>query len=914
MDKERWAHWSPVLDELLEASTRTRARRVEALRAEDGAEELEALLAGLAQVDAGFLETPAPLAAVGVEGQVVGAYRLEQLIGEGGMGVVWRARRADGRFDGHVAIKFVRLSSTTPSGLERFAREGRILARLSHPNIARLLDAGVDEHRQPYLVLEYVDGQPLDRHCDTLGLDLQRRLALFEDVLAAVAHAHTRLILHRDIKPGNILVDSSGTAKLLDFGIAKLLGADDDAAAPAEATRAGAQLFTPAYAAPEQVQGRTVSTATDVYALGVLLYRLLGGGPPTGSAEDASSPLDALRAVTDVEPRRLSDAVLARAPGRGPERAAALRLARRLRGDLDNIVAKALRKVSAERYANAAEFADDLRRHLQDEPVRARGETATYLASKFVRRHRLGLAATTAVAGALAFAAVSSAWQARRLQQQQQRAEGLIEFMLGDLRKKLQPVGRLDVLDGIGAEVLAYYDRADAGDKTTADDLGRRARALHLVGEIHEKRGHPEEAAAAFQEAARTTRMLLDRAPSDGQRVFDHAQSVFWVGNIARRLGRTVDAEAAMKDYLALAHRLVALDPTRTDWRMEVAYASGALGVLQLEARRPDDALRSLRIARGVQDDLAPARPELFLELARTWGWIFEAQLARDDLDAAMSALDEKRLALERIPHAADDRIAQEQQAMVLAAVGSLERLRGRIELARAARAESLRRYEALVALDPSHMVWLANLSAVRIGMAETLADLGDAVGALALLRQADTELGRARAGTAAETPRQRYLRGRSLLVHARIVHGPALAPAIAELRGFLASAAATPVAGSGVDMDQAQLGMLLRQALAAALARAGQASDAHAEWSALLRELASLAPPQPAQMQVVQAQALRGLGHSDEAARIVARVLQQTACRSPELLELQTAMVRDRQRPSPSRPKESSHERPAHL
>ena len=887
MDKQDWQRLSPLLDELLDASESARARRLKELRDADdaAAEDLHKLLAGLADVDAGFLEQPAPLPFAGAEGELVGAYRLECLLGQGGMGVVWLASRADGRFEGLVAIKFVNLALMSPGGVERFAREGRILARLSHPNIARLIDAGVDAHRRPYLLLEYVDGQPIDRHCERRELDVRARLALFLEVLVAVAHAHTRLILHRDVKPGNILVDAAGGVKLLDFGIAKLLDADEIGEASLR-TEAGEHAFTPAYAAPEQVLGQRASTATDVYALGVLLYELLGGGHPTKGAATSASPLAALRAVAEATPRKLSDAILAGAPTTGADRAPMLRRVRAVRGDLDNIVAKALRKAPAERYANAAEFAADIRRHLRDEPVIARPETMPYIAAKFVRRHRLGVTMATLVALSLAFAAVYSAWQARRVERQRQRAETLVEFMLGDLRKKLQPVGRLDALDGVGAEVLAYYDTPDQAAQADADSLGRRARALHLIGEIREKRGHLDEARAAFEEAARTTRTLLDRAPTDASRLFDHAQSAFWLGHIERALGRGDRAAAALQDYLALARRLVALDPARAEWQMEVAYASEGLGVVQLEQGHPEEALRSLAVARDVQQALEPAHPDQRIELARTYGWISDAQLTRADLGAALQAQRDKLAVLDRVPQGSDDRQVQENRAIVLAAIGALERMVGDLASARASLEDASRRYEALVALDPTNMQWLINLGIVRVRHAELLFELGDRRQASELLSVADGELQRSQAGAKGESPRHLAFAARAQLVHARLADGAALGRAIAETQASLEHIGDFSLAGHPPDNEQRQITAELEQQLAAMLARAGRPTDAHRKWEQVLREtqgdVASLTLP----MQVARAQALHGLDRREDAEVLVRRLLQ-SACRLPELTRL---------------------------
>src|SRR5262245_18238232 len=293
-------------------------------------------------------------------GLIVGAYRLISLIGQGGMGSVWLAERSDGRFEGRAAVKLLNIALVGRAGEERFRREGNFLAKVTHPHIARLTDAGVSPTGQPYLVLEYVEGgQSIDRYCDEHTLGIDARLHLFLDVLEAVAHAHANLIVHRDIKPANVLVSVDGQVKLLDFGIAKLLDPDDhwggSRAAEVSLTRDAGPVLTPDFAAPEQLAHGQVTTATDVYALGVLLYILLTGQHPVGAA--LKSPVTLIRAIDEEEPRRMSDAVA----GRNDTADALTRhaahcdttvgkLRRTLRGDLDTIVAKALKKDAQERY------------------------------------------------------------------------------------------------------------------------------------------------------------------------------------------------------------------------------------------------------------------------------------------------------------------------------------------------------------------------------------------------------------------------------------------------------------------------------------------------------------------------------------------------------------------------------------
>jgi serine/threonine-protein kinase len=470
---QRWSALSPLLDELLELDAERRAARLAQCRAGDPrlADEAEQLLAlqDLPDNDT-FLEggvalpDAAAAPAASLAGQRMGAYSLVEPIGAGGMGSVWRARRSDGRFEGDVAVKLLNLALVAKGGAERFAREGQVLARLSHPNIAHLIDAGVADGGQPYLVLEHVDGEPIDRWCEQRALPIDARIRLLLDVLAAVEHAHGRLVLHRDLKPGNILVTPEGRIKLLDFGIAKLLGDTDAAAAPTELTQLAGRAFTPEFAAPEQIQGAEVTTATDVYALGVLMYVLLAGTHPTSKPTD--TPVDRLRSVVETEPQRLSEA----AGGSDSQRAA-------LRGDLDNIAAKALKKLPAERYASAAAFADDLRRYLADQPVAARPDTWRYRAGKFVRRHRWGVAASSFVAASLVAGIAGTTWQAIEARHERDRA--LFEVKRANARANLmdmvlqatgdadKPVTQREILD----RSVVLIDKQFAGDPQLAVDL-----------------------------------------------------------------------------------------------------------------------------------------------------------------------------------------------------------------------------------------------------------------------------------------------------------------------------------------------------------------------------------------------------------------------------------------------------------
>jgi serine/threonine-protein kinase len=448
------------------------AGRLERLLADEQVQDRDDLLGGSGL--AGVMDGAPSLA-----GLTVGAYTLERSLGQGGMGTVWLARRSDGRFEGRVAVKLLNLALSDAVGRERFQREGTLLARLTHPNIARLIDAGLTPAGQPYLVLEHIEGRRIDHYCDEERLTPARRIELLLQVLGAVAHAHANLIVHRDLKPSNILVTADGTVKLLDFGIAKLLESETGAAERSALTDVGGLALTPEYAAPEQVSNRPVTTATDVYALGVLLYLLLAGRHPTG--EGCRSASEHLRAVTENEPPRLSTAVGSREPTASRQALAAARstgadrLRRLYAGDLDNILAKALKKNPAERYATVRELADDLQRYLRREPVMARGDGLGYRAARFVSRHRTTVAAGALTALALVTATVISIRQSQESRRQRdaalhesRHAAAQLEFqnlMLTDLGSSR--VTMRDVLDH--GQVLLQQEYG--GDPATAVEI-----------------------------------------------------------------------------------------------------------------------------------------------------------------------------------------------------------------------------------------------------------------------------------------------------------------------------------------------------------------------------------------------------------------------------------------------------------
>jgi len=606
LDPDSWDALSPLLDAALDLDPTARAAWLEELerRQPDLAARLKQILAGEARADAdGFLQ-PAQSAGTDLlaspEARILGPWQLDRPIGHGGMGTVWLARRRDGRFEGTAAIKFLTFALGGAAGQARFRAEGSLLARLTHPNIARLLDAGVSGSGQPYLVLEHVDGSAIDAWGDERHLDVPARLALFQQVLSAVAHAHANLIVHRDLKPSNILVTHGGTVKLLDFGIAKLLDQ-----APDDSTVTRDRFLTLDAAAPEQIRGEAVSTATDIYALGILLYRLLAGRHPTN--EDCPTPAARARAIVEVEPAPLSRAVKVD------------RLRKLFAGDLDNIVAKALEKDPARRYQTVAAFAEDLTRYVNHLPISARRPTWTYRTGKFIRRNRAAVLGGVVVWLALIGAAVITALQARaaRVQRdvaryQTERANAQVEFqklLLSEVGDRPMTMGEL--LDR-GRSLLLHQSGGDPrflpsllvdlsglygqiGDRrvrdtllNTADSIARALGVPALMAQVQCDRVTQLRTQGKYSEALAVlaaTDSLLARA----------ADPIVTVGCLEARGG--LDVEMGHDDQAAAAFRSALAIKERLGQTRDAPYFDG-LGAA-LEGGHPREALSVF--ARAIQ-------------------------------------------------------------------------------------------------------------------------------------------------------------------------------------------------------------------------------------------------------------------------------------------------------------------------
>ena len=564
----------------------------------DVAADLEALLEEHRALSAeGFLDEGARLlqGPAALEGASVGAYTLVKSLGHGGMGSVWLAARNDGRYEGQAAVKLLNAELIGRTGGERFKREGTILARLTHPHIARLIDAGVSSVGQPYLVLEHVDGRHIDQHCDEHALAIDARIRLFLDVLSAVAHAHANLIVHRDLKPSNVLVTGDGQVKLLDFGIAKLLEDDLPHHDPTLTREAGAGL-TPKFAAPEQLSGGPITTATDVYALGVLLYGMLSGHDPVGAG--ARSAAELVKAIVDTEPRRMSAAVVDGGddPARIALRAAARastpdRLRRSLQGDLDTIVAKALKKKPDERYASVAEFADDLRHFMNHQPINARPDTLAYRTAKFARRHRRTLfaagAALVLVAGTIAFYTVKLAAERDRAARQAEKASKVSELLV-QLLDGADPYRTPDAQEPTVRRLL------DKGAERIARDLKGQpdvqAEVLTVIGRVYQRLGLYDKALPLLEQALALGRRAV------GPEHVSIAQSLNELGVLHREHGDLAAAQPLLEESLAMRRRL--LGPVDKDVAVTLVEISRVLRDRGLDAPAEPLVRESLAIRR----------------------------------------------------------------------------------------------------------------------------------------------------------------------------------------------------------------------------------------------------------------------------------------------------------------------------
>jgi tetratricopeptide (TPR) repeat protein len=568
-------------------------------------------------------------------GRRLGAWRITGVLGRGGMGAVFAAERDDGAFRQRAALKLIRAHLDTDHVRRRFVEERQILAHLNHPNIARLLDGGESEDGVPFLVMEAVEGVPITDYCNRRNASIEERLRLFTTVCHAVHFAHTQLVVHRDLKPGNILVGADGTVKLLDFGIAKLLAPG----ASALLTRDGELALTPDYASPEQVRGEPVATSSDIYSLGAVLYELLTGTAP--HAFGAYTLPEFIRVICETETPL-------------PSAQATARIARALRGDLDNIVLTAMRKDPSRRYASVEQFAEDVERYLAGRPVLARGDAWSYRASKFIRRNRAAVAAAVLVALSLIAGIVGTVWQARRAERRFQQVRGLANSFLFEFHDEIRDLpGATRAREMVVRTALQYLDNLSEEARNDAQLQMELAAAYEKVGDVlgnprNSNLGRTEEALASYSKS------LALRESASGASIDDAAEArailqshlkladVLTAGGksdlsqphvdraaaLASRFGEPIDRIDVLTRRGELALRRGNLAATETAYReamnialaeaqrrpgiassTTVAFVASRVGHVTKLASRQKECLAALGIALAATKELARAEP-----------------------------------------------------------------------------------------------------------------------------------------------------------------------------------------------------------------------------------------------------------------------------------------------------------------
>ncbi len=622
MNPERWQQVKSVAGAALELETSARAAFLQSACGDDAAlrAEADSLLAGSGEVIENFAsDLDSTLQAANAEtarsGQRVGAYEILSEIGSGGMGAVYLARRADQQFTKQVAIKILKRGTDTAEVLRRFRAEREILARLEHPNIARLLDAGMTDDSLPYFVMEHVVGTPMTDYCAARALGIPERLRLFAKVCAAVQFAHQHLVVHRDLKPPNILITAGGEPKLLDFGIAKLL---DPSQTPVN-TVAERQWLTPAYASPEQVRGDAVTTGSDVYTMGALLYELLAGVSPHRFAHTHPSPTELFRIVAEVDP--LPPSLTARAQPNGL----------RIPSDLDRIVLKALRKEPAARYPTIGAFADDLVRFNNGLPVRARPATFGYRASRFVRRHRLAVAASVILLAVIALGVTSTVVSARRAQREAQRAalrfndvRQLASSFLFELHDTIARLpGTTEARQLLVSRALEYLDKLAREGGNERELQIELASAYTKIGDVQGRPytanlGESAGAARSYGKAIAITAPLAAQEQATTNARQTAAVAHLRLAAVQARLNQLDAAKENNRAALALGESLLRENPAQANqWRPLIISSHWGLGdaIQAGNHQRRDPALHrasleEYRLALAFAEELIAAQPD----------------------------------------------------------------------------------------------------------------------------------------------------------------------------------------------------------------------------------------------------------------------------------------------------------------
>ena len=737
MTPERWQQVKETLAEALERNDpHDRAFFLDATCADDTAlrSEVESLLSQPPDefencADAGGLAHPGHVAAANI-GRRLGAYELVRELGRGGMGTVWLAKRADQQFEKLVAIKLLKRGTDTDEVLRRFEAERQILARLTHPNIAGLLDAGTTPDGLPYFVMEYVPGARVTDYCFAQSLSIPDRLRLFQKICGAVQFAHQNLIVHRDLKPANILITAEGEPKLLDFGIAKLVDPGD---APFEVTALHQQRLTPAYASPEQVRGDPITTLSDVYSLGAILYELLTGQTAHRFARLQPTHTELLRVVVEGTPTRPS--LLARDR---PTQAL-------LRGDLDNILLKALRKEPRLRYAGAGSFSEDLRRHLDSLPVHARPATPGYRAGKFFSRNKTAVVVAVLVLLMMLAGMVTIAHQARLAARQRARAERrfndvrkLANSLMLELHNAIKDLpGALAARQLITQRALGYLDSLA---QESGQDLSLKSELATAYQKIGLVTFEVAQAIKSHQKAAALNEALVQAKPENSTYRQQLSENYANLSDVTKIAGHSTQSIDYAKRSLALMQALENDKPGDRGIDAAVADRYLSLGTAMLDAGDFKGALANDLLGLAIQQQVVMRKPsdQETRQFAEFYGAISDAYENAGDYGNALD-YDLKSLAAVRERFAADPTNVRLQREMWAAffRFGRESAATGDTTRAMENYLSATRLMESLAAADPhdtGHRRWLA---VTYLSLGELCARVGDAAKALERYRQA---------------------------------------------------------------------------------------------------------------------------------------------------------------------------------
>lgn len=775
MTPQKWQQIKDVFQSAIELeASRRRSFLDEACRGNSELRnEVERLIV-LHEQAGDFIETPAsdstlPIGlfepqAEPVIGRRIGPYKVVREIGRGGMGAVYLAIRADDQYQKRVAIKLIKGWMDSDSIVRRFRNERQILASLDHPGIAKLLDGGTTDDGLPYFVMDYIEGESINQYCDTHRLSTVEILKLFRTVCSAVHYAHQNLVVHRDIKPGNILITAEGAAKLLDFGIAKVM--NPELAAPGiELTLTGIAPLTPAYASPEQVRGGRITTVSDVYSLGVVLYELLTGHAPYRFK--SSDPAEIAHVICHEEPQKPSTAVrqrgtvpdsaespttpipeIASKTRRGPS----AKMRRTLEGDLDNIVLMAMRKEPQRRYASAEQLSEDLRRHLEGLPVIARRDTVGYRSSKFVKRHMAGVIAATLIVASLLAGIVTTLWQARIARVERAEAElrfndvrRLANSFLFEFHDAIENLpGSTPARELVVKRALEYLDslaQKSSGDPSLQREL---ATAYQRVADIQGNQysahsGDTTGALANYRKALEIREKLAAARPADHPARRELAESCDKIGDISELMGDLSGALDFYRRSLAIRSSLSEEDPMNAQLRHDLASSYDSIGDTLAKTGDAQGALDNVRKGLAIRESLSAADPnnvDAQRDLAISY---YKMADALAGLGSAAESLENGRKALPIFESlaAADPTNAKARRELSV----SYNRTGDMLWTSDKAAAlecyrKALKIREALSSADPTNAQASRDLAIGYGNVGSTLAGMGDAAEASANLRK----------------------------------------------------------------------------------------------------------------------------------------------------------------------------------